>query len=112
MTITQIKSFINSQLGVNIPSFDMSPQLDKEGKETGWTSSWFEDTTSNKRVRLTMHNDTLLTVRGNREFSGLVIHSAELKPAHSGVDSKGVVKEIGEYTKYLITMPKSVTDSF
>jgi len=103
MNITEIKSVINVAEGSAINSLLMQNQKAVlPGTETEVATDWFSHWDDTKRVRVTMHKDVLVAIKGTPTRGDLVV-KRQLVPATT---------TRAAYTRYVVVIPAEVEAVF
>lgn len=98
MNIQDIKLLVSNKTGAFLPTLLMTQQKDKTGVPQPWASYWDND----KRVRITMHMETLASVIAEPQQAGLAVK--EQVVAASG--------DRAAYTRFVIIKPAEVLATF
>ena len=98
MKMNEIKAAIAAKAGINLPTLMLVRQKDAAGVSQPWLSHWDND----KRVRITLHEDTAKAVQADPNLDKLAFKS-EVVAAHENV---------AEYTRFVIITPTSVEITF
>lgn len=99
MNIAQIKTQIAATTGRPLPVLQLVRQFAEDGETPQeWVSHWDND----NRIRVTMHEDILKTLKEDKDFDGLAVK-------HDSVPAEG---ERMAYERFVVITPRNIEATF
>jgi len=99
MTINDIKSVINTEMGSSMTNLLMQNQKAKlPGSETEVPTDWFSHWDNTHRIRVTMHKDVLTSIKQSPLRGDLVVKKQPV----------AATATTAAYTRYIVVIPAEV----